>query len=127
MDRIVLGLSAPLWFLYGLYCFASPGALEEIAGVVAIHGTGSAELRAMYGGVQAALGLLCALGFANPEYRRTALVALLFLTLGLGLARLGGAVLDDGFSAYTGMGFAFEFGTVALVVFALRGRAPATA
>ncbi len=127
MDRIVLGLSAPLWFLYGLYCFASPGALEEIAGVVATHGTGSAELRAMYGGVQAAIGGLCALGFVNPDYRRTALVALLFLTLGLGIARLGGAVLDDGFSAYTGMGFAFEFGTAAWVALALRGRDPVPA
>jgi hypothetical protein len=120
MDRFLLGISAPLWFLYGLYCFFAPAALEEIAGVVAIHGTASAELRAMYGGLQMALGALCGFGFANPAYRRTAIVALLFLTLGLGLARLGGALLDDGFSAYTGMGFAFEFGTAGVAALALR-------
>ena len=126
MDRLVLGLSAPLWLLYGLYCFFVPGSLEANAGVLASHGTGSAELRAMYGGLQAALGALCALGFLNPDYRRTALVALLFLVLGLGIARLAGAALDDGFSAYTGMAFAFEFGTAALVAVALR-REPALA
>jgi hypothetical protein len=127
MDRFILGISAPLWFLYGLYCFFVPGSLEDPAGVLATHGTGSAELRAMYGGLQAALGALCGFGFVNPAYRRTALTTLLFLTLGLGLARLGGALLDDGFSAYTGMAFAFEYGTAGLVALALRGSEPTPA
>ena len=127
MDRIVLGISAPLWFLYGLYCFFVPGSLADPAGVMATHGTGSAELRAMYGGMQAALGALCGLGFANPSYRRTALTTLLFLTLGLGLARLAGALLDDGFSAYTGMAFAFEYGSAGLAALALRRSEPTLA
>lgn len=120
MDRVLLGISAPLWFLYGLYCFFVPGSLEAAAGVVATHGTGSAELRAMYGGLQMALGALCGMALVNPSYRDTALTTLVFLTLGLGLARLAGAVLDAGFSSYTGMAFAFEFGTAGVAMLALR-------
>lgn len=128
MDRLLLGISAPLWFLYGLYCFFVPGSLEAAAGVVATHGTGSAELRAMYGGLQMALGALCGFALVNPKYRETAIITLLFLTLGLGLARLAGATLDAGFSAYTWMAFVFEFGTAALASLALRkGSAAATA
>ena len=112
-SRLFLGLSALLWFLYGLYCFFSPTALADGAGVTATTPTGTTELRAMYGGLQMALGVLAALGLGRAELTRTALVALGLVTAGLGSARLLGAFVDGGWSAYTVMGLVFEFGSAA--------------
>jgi hypothetical protein len=112
-SRLFLGLSALLWFLYGLYCFFSPGALAEGAGVAATTPTGTTELRAMYGGLQMALGVMAGLGLGRADLTRTALVALGLVTAGLGSARLLGAFVDGGWSAYTVMGLVFEFGSAA--------------
>ena len=106
--RIFLALSALIWLPYGLFCALQPGYLAEAAGVVATTPTGTTELRAMYGGLQAAIGCL------RGAVTRTALVALGTLAAGLGSARLLGLALDGGFSAYTGFGLGFEW-TSALV------------
>ena len=106
--RIFLALSALLWLPYGLYCFAAPASLAAGAGVAFQSPTGSTELRAMYGGLQAAIGLLATLGALRAAWRRPALVALGFLTAGLCAARLAGLALDGGFSSYTGMALGVE-------------------
>jgi hypothetical protein len=120
--RIFLGLSALVWLPYGLYCFAAPASLADAAGVAFQSPTGSTELRAMYGGLQAAIGLLAGLGALRPTWQRPALVALGFLTAGLGAARLAGLTLDGGFSSYTAMALAFE-GVSAAAAFLLLARA----
>src|SRR5512134_944627 len=120
--RIFLALSALLWLPYGIYCFAAPASLAEAAGVAFQSPTGSTELRAMYGGLQAAIGLLAALGALQPGWRRPALGALGFLTAGLGAARLAGLALDGGFSSYTGTALAFE-SVSAAAAFVLLARA----
>ena len=112
--RIFLALSALIWLPYGLFCALQPGYLAEAAGVVATTPTGTTELRAMYGGLQAAIGALAAIGCLRGAVTRTALVALGTLAAGLGSARLLGLALDGGFSAYTGFGLGFEW-TSALV------------
>jgi len=119
--RIFLGLCALLWLPYGLYCFFAPASLAEAAGVVGSTPTGATELRAMYGGLQSALGLLLGCAVLRASWVRPALLAVAFLTGGLGIARLSGLILDGGFSSYTGMGLAFEF-TSALVAIALLRR-----
>lgn len=125
-SRIVLGLSALLWLPYGLYCFFAPGALAEIAGVTSGSPTGSIELRAMYGGLQLAIGSLALAGLLQESLRRPALVALLFLCGGLFIARLAGAALEGELSAYTRMGLGFEIASAGLAGWAL-GRMPVTA
>ena len=64
-------------------CFFDPGSLEEIAGVGARSTTGTIELRAMYGGLQAALGALAGAALLRPALERPALVALAFVCGGL--------------------------------------------
>jgi hypothetical protein len=118
--RIFLFLSALLWLPYGLYCFAQPGSLAEAAGVVFQSPTGSTELRAMYGGLQAALGALAGLAALRPTLVRPALLAIAFLTAGLGSARLLGVALDGGVSSYTAMGLGFEFTSAAIALLLLR-------
>ena len=119
--RVFLGLSALLWLPYGVYCFLAPGSLADAAGVAYHSQTGATELRAMYGGLQAALGLLAGLAVVRDGLRRSALVALAFLAGGLATARAAGVVLDGDLSSYTAVGLGFEVTTVFLAtVLALR-------
>ena len=55
---IFLGLSTLVWLGYGLYCLLDPGYLAQAAGVAAASATGTTEIRAMYGGLQAGIGVI---------------------------------------------------------------------
>ena len=100
-----------MWFPYGIYCFIAPGALAESAGVAATTPTGIVELKAMYGGLQAALGLLALAGALRDDWRRHALAGLLFACAGLGSARLLAAIGAGELSLYTAFALAFEWGS----------------
>lgn len=118
--RIFLVLSALVWLPYGIFCFFQPGYLAEAAGVTIGSTTGSIEIRAMYGGLQAAIGVLAVLAIFRADWVRPALVLLLFLPAGLGTARLLGAALDGELSAYTGFTLVFEFTSVTVAAWLLR-------
>ncbi len=124
---IFLAISAALWLPYGLYCFADPGFLEEAAGVAAGTTTGTIELRAMYGGLQAGIGTLALTAIWRETLRRPALLCIVFLCAGLALARLLGAAVAAEFSAYTIMGLLVEIGSVAFAAVVLRGGDPSPA
>ena len=123
--RIFLGISALLWLPYGLYCFVQPGSLADAAGIAFISPTGSTDLRATYGGLTAALGLLALGGALRSAWTRHALVTLGTACAGFGSARLAGAMLDGGVGAYTVRALLLEFVTLACAVFFLRRRAAA--
>lgn len=106
--RWFLIASTLVWLPYGLYCWAQPGYLHDAAGVAIASQTGRTELRAMYGGLQAAIGLLTLLGILRPSLTATALTAVGTLCSGLFLARLSGVLLDGGVSAYTAFALVFE-------------------
>jgi hypothetical protein len=112
--RIFLGLSALVWLPYGLWCLFDPAQLAETAGVAFVSATGSTELRAMYGGLEAALGALALAGVLRASFERPALVALLFLTAGLASARLSGMGLDGSPSTYTFAALGVEVATAIL-------------
>lgn len=120
-QKLFLGLSALLWFPYGLYCFFAPEFLAGSAGVTYVTATGVTELRAMYGGLQAAIGLLAFAGMQRPSLGRPAVIALGALTAGLGIARLLGAVNDGAWSAYTVFALGLEFGSAGWAARLLRG------
>ena len=65
--RTFLGLSVLVWLGYGLYCFFVPAVVAEGAGFVARTPTATTELRAMYGGLQMALGVMAALALFNER------------------------------------------------------------
>jgi len=111
--RIFLALSALVWLPYGVWCFIDPAQLAGSAGVAFQSATGSTELRAMYGGLQAGLGSLALAGVLRLAFERPALLALLFVTAGLASARLAGVALDGSPSSYTLAGLGFEIATVA--------------
>jgi len=120
--RIFLALCAVLWLPYGWMCLVNPGSLAKAAGVVATSATGTVELRAMYGGLQAAVGALALVGALRPALAPHALLALGALSAGLGIARLGSAVLAGAFESYTLGALALEW-TMLIAVLALWRRA----
>ena len=117
--RSFLAFSVLIWLPYGLFCFVQPGFLNQAAGIAFDSPTASTELRAMYGGLQAAIGSLALTALLRPRLVATTLIALAFLCSGLALGRIGGVILDGGFSQYTGVGLAFEIGSAALAIFLL--------
>ncbi len=124
---IFLAFSAALWLPYGLYCFANPAYLAEAAGIAAGSTTGTIELRAMYGGLQTAIGALALLAIWRATLRPSSLVCIAFLCSGLALARLLGAAIDADVSSYTAMGLGFEIVSAGLAIACLRGGEAAVA
>jgi hypothetical protein len=118
--RIFLATMAIVWLPYGLYCFLDPGALRALAGVAASTPTGLTELRAMYGGLQSAIGALALLATVRPSLERPAIVMLAALLPGLAAARLLGVVLDGSWSSYTALGLGFEIGGSSCAIALLR-------
>jgi hypothetical protein len=118
--RLFLGLFGLVSVLYGVFCLLRPGFLDAFAGVAATSTTGTVELRAMYGGLQTAFGVLALLGALRPAFTHAALLATAVLCAGLGSFRLLGAIAASELSSYTGQGLVFELGATAVAVMLLR-------
>lgn len=106
--RVFLGIETLIWLPYGVFCFLHPEFLQTAAGIALGSATASTEVRAMYGGLEAAIGVLTMAGLLHAGLRRTALLSLAFLCSGLATARFGGVLLDGGISSYTIGGLVFE-------------------
>jgi hypothetical protein len=119
--RLFLVVNALLWGLYGLYCLVQPEFLAEAAGVTGTNATGVTELRAMYGGLQAALGVLALVAALRVDLERTALIAIAFLAGGLFVGRLYGVITDGGLSGYTVGALLLESTLTVLSTLLLRG------
>ncbi len=107
--RIYLGLSAAIWLPYGLFCFFRPDLLGEMTGLAIASTTAETEVRAMYGGLQAAVGALALAGIIRADLTKSALLALAYLTGGLVVARMAGAAVATDDSSYTLGAIGFEF------------------
>lgn len=114
---VVLGVA---FLPYGLYCFARPEFLAGAAGVSGTTPTGVTEIRAMYGGLQAAFGLLLLAAARDSRLAPAALAASAFVMPGLATARLLGAAIDGGISEYTVAALVFEIGSSLFAVSLLR-------
>jgi hypothetical protein len=108
LERGFLVLCAIVWLPYGAVCFFDPSLLADSAGVMASSATGATEIRAMYGGLQGAVGALAAIALFRPTLVQSFLVTLLTLSAGLLSARLAGYFLDGGYTGYTGIAIGFE-------------------
>ena len=122
MTRLFLIATGVLWLAYGIYLVIAPQDLAGIAGVTATSATGVVELRAMYGGLQAAVGLLALWAGVAASWHVRGLTALLFIYAGLAVTRLVSAALAHEFSSYVIGALAFEVPS-ALIAWALLRRA----
>ena len=119
-NRIYLAISVFIWLPYGLYCLFMPSYLDGAAGVVGATPTGTTEIRAMYGGLQASIGVMCAVALMRMEIARSAMTAMAFLLSGLFIARLIGFAMDGSGSEYTHGVLVFEGLYSAITIFLLR-------
>ncbi len=118
--RLFLGFSALIWLPYGILCFLQPAFLTEVAGLALTSATATTEVRAMYGGLQMAIGALAGVAVVRPTLVPAALTMLAFLAMGLGTARLVGTWVDASTSTYTFGGLVFEFLSAGLAIWLLR-------
>ena len=125
--RIFLGITAAAFIGYGLVCLARPEVVANATGMNLATSTASVEVRAMYGGLQTAVGILAALAVMRAEWRTPILLCIGLLFFGLASGRLLGIVVDSDASAYNFGALAFETASagiaLALVARASRGEA----
>ena len=107
--RVFLALQTLIWLPYGIVCFFVPEFPANSAGLSATSATATTELRAMYGGLQVAIGLLALFALLNAKRVHSALWCLAILIGGIGLARVLAALMAGDASTYTLGGASFEF------------------
>jgi hypothetical protein len=122
LEKGFLVICAMVWLPYGAMCFIDPSLLADSAGIAARSATGTTEIRAMYGGLQAAVGALAATAFFRPTLIQPFLVTLLTLSAGLLSARVAGYFLDGGYTGYTGMAAGLETVLLSSCIFFLYRR-----
>ena len=115
-----LGAQLAVWVGYGLFCLIAPGFVLDITGLSSESSRGIAEVRAMYGGLQTAVGVVALIGLRSTAWRPQMLTVLGILTLGLGIARLFGIVADGAADVYHSPAVVFEFATGVLCLYAAR-------
>ena len=125
LGKLLLVFNGFGFLAYGLLCAFLPDLPAGWIGYELTTGDARVELIAMYGGLEAALGVFFLLCLWSRESLRTGLHLLVVTMAGLGLTRLGAYLMADvEVGAYTYFAIAFELGTLVLAIVALR---PATA
>ena len=124
--RILLFVNAVSFVGYGVACLSSPALPAGYAGFDVGDASGRVEIMAMYGGLQAAFGVLLLYGAFAESQRGGALLALGIVLAGLASARLLGMALY-GTSPYNLGAFGYEatMATLAFLALRLRAHAPA--
>jgi hypothetical protein len=98
-----------VWLPWGLLCIFDVSVIADIIGVVGVTPSGNSDLRAMYGGVQTAVGLMAALALYDTRFFPNFLFALAFVGSCLALSRTYGLVADDSSTGYTWGVLAYEY------------------
>jgi len=93
-------LNGLLWFIWGIICLFTPEAWSgAVIPGMEVFDLGEAvartEVRAMYGGLQIAIGLLGLIAVFKPAHRATALLFFVLALSGLALSRLYGIMIED--------------------------------
>ena len=111
---LYLTLQAIFLVLFGLYAFLQPRRILPALGLSAKDSNGVYETRGIYGGVNFAFGIVCALSIFHPALQQSALVLLAAFGGGYVLARILG-ILFDGLPARQFFVF-FAYELITLVV-----------
>lgn len=118
-ERALLIASGVLFGLYGLACLFSPSIVAGYTGIRLPDAAAMTEVAAMYGGLQAGLGVLFAYCGLRSAWIQPGLLVMVVLIGSLALGRTAG-LLVHGLSDYNLAALAYESATALLAVLALR-------
>jgi hypothetical protein len=99
--RLFLAISAVVWLPYGIVCLVRPETVASLTGMTLDSPVAISEIRAMYGGLQAAIGILALIGIFSPRLAGGSLLGLALLCAGLFTGRTYGIVSGSDLSAYS--------------------------
>ena len=97
-----------VWLPWGLLCIFDTAIIAEVIGVTSSSVSGTTDLRAMYGGVQTAVGLMAALALYDLRHFKTVLFVLSVVGGCLALSRAYGLIVDGRSTPYTFGVLAYE-------------------
>jgi hypothetical protein len=102
---LFFALNGLVWLPWGIICLFAPQAWsgQVIPGMEVFDlasATARTEVRAMYGGLQMAIGLLALIAIFRPRHRDTALLFYVLALGGLALSRMYGLVLENSESIF---------------------------
>jgi hypothetical protein len=114
LTQVFLATNSLFWLPWGLINLVWPESWSgEVIANMDVYDLSSAvartEVRAMYGGLQMAIGIFALLGAFRSKYRDAALVFFVLALTGLALCRLAGMILE-GSSSYLSFGTAIAPG-----------------
>lgn len=121
LPRITLWLGGLGFLAFGLAFLIAPLETMAAAGLPLQGDLAATELRAFYGGLEIALGMLLIAADLRPAARRHGLILSLASFGGIGAARLLGIVLAGSATAFLWAALATELTLAALSALALRG------
>lgn len=107
--RLYLIFTVLVWLPWGLLCVFDTAVIAEVIGVSGVTPSGNTDLRAMYGGIQTAVGLMAALALYDIRFLPNLLFTLAIVGGCLALSRTYGLYVDDSGTGYTWGVLAYEY------------------
>jgi hypothetical protein len=123
VELVVLWLSGLSLLGFGVAFVVAPLETMAAAGITLTGALESTELRAFYGGLEVALGVLVVACALSPARRRDGLILTLAIFAGIGLARLSGMLLSGADTSFLRFALSTELGLAVLSALCLWRRA----
>ncbi|MBV1879538.1 MAG: DUF4345 family protein [Pseudomonadales bacterium] len=122
LSKVVLWGTAIIFMGYGLVCFFDPQIPAAYSGLGLNNGDSWVETAAMYGGLQAGLGIFCLVAALRPGYSQAGLLLIICTIGGLASARgISFVLASDPVTSYTYGALGYEALTAILAAVAFFG------
>ena len=93
---MLLWLNGVAFIGFGLACFFVPTMPADLIGYTLSTADADIEVRAMYGGVQTAIGIFTLLGALKVKFRQASLIEIMLVYQGLAIGRIYGLLMTTG-------------------------------
>ena len=123
--RILLAITALVFFVHGLVCFIHPATIGIESGLAMPTPGSIIEVRAEYGGLPMALGLFFFAAALQKIRVRTGLIVMVTVLTGYATARIAAVAIAGQINPYNPAAILYERTTALLTLWALkRGQSP---
>jgi|TARA_B100000925_G_scaffold164223_1_gene123516 hypothetical protein len=120
INKIFLGFTAATYGYLGGWALFDPSSYVTAVGLTINTDLGSAEIRAVYGGINFLVGISAFVTLINSRNEKTFFTILLFLISGILLGRIISLIYGEYTSPFIGYFTAFEIVYFVFLVSALR-------